>query len=121
MTDGLPQNPKLQSESSSSAVANENPQTAPRPQKRASSKSRISFNPKISEVPQADTKASLKPESKTAGSVRGPRPVERLQFREHIASATADRKISQRIIQKEAFKSFSEQINTRVILLVFDK
>ena len=42
------------------------------------------------------------------------RPADRQQFREHISNATIDRKVSQRFIQKEAFKNFSEQINARV-------
>lgn len=57
----------------------------------------------------------MKVDHKSNTSGRVVRPVERQQFRDQITTATADRKVSQRIIQKEAFKSFSEEINTKVI------
>jgi hypothetical protein len=85
--------------------------------KAAPSKSRVSFNMKNSDPSQHNTKSAPKAENKGNVSGRLSRPVERQQFRDQITTATADRKISQRIIQKEAFKSFSEQINTKVKLL----
>jgi hypothetical protein len=91
------------------------------PQKSASpTKIRVSMNPQASVEPQ---KIPSKPEGKKVSGhpakARQGRPSERQQFRDQIATATVERKISQRLIQKEAFKSSSEQISSRVSFTLF--